>query len=78
VAHDERGKAGVVGRGSGGEAVVGLGRGSHAGPEGRRPAQQGEESLFFISFFPINLNHIFEQPKTIFRIWGKNKSCLEI
>jgi hypothetical protein len=33
---------------------------------------------FFKFFFPIDLNHIFEQPKTIFRIWNKNKSCLEI
>ena len=47
------------------------------------PAQQGEESLsplYFFNFFlfPTDLNHKFEQPKTVFRIWGKNKSCLEI
>ena len=49
--------------------------------ENEAPAQQGEESLspfFLIFLFPSDLNHKFEQPKTIFRIWGKNKSCLEI
>ena len=40
------------------------------------PTQQGEESLS--PFFSTDLNHKFEQPKTVFRIWGKNKSCLEI
>ena len=50
-----------------GEATLGQTRG------GRPGKKQIEFSIYFL--FPTDLNHKFEQPKTVFRIWGKNKSC---